>query len=230
LCGCAPAASSTPLANAAPEGPEVYFYGDASRGGKDLGEQAGAGAKSEAVSATRSQGDSKTASGKTDKLTSATHAQASDGDTPSGSAHETASLPAASFEDLPGQYAGNDRLAIDIDGAPERVETDDAAKLTVEKSGDGKPDEYVFSIVDSQSGNDLCSVTGVAKKQAIEFEPGQSCLDTILGLPMEAKLASGSAKLDGKDLVVDYAIDLEIDSPRGTLDGKINYHFAGTRE
>jgi hypothetical protein len=84
--------------------------------------------------------------------------------------------------------------------------------------------------VDSQSGSDLCAVTGTAKKNAIEFEPGQSCLDTILGLPMTAELESGSAKLDGKQLVVDYVIELEIESPRGTIDGSIVYHFGGTQE
>jgi hypothetical protein len=226
LANCMPAASATPLHNAAPEGPNVYFYGDASRGGKNLeGDDSEEPKPSTTVASSEPKkvGPSEPPRPKADAGDDAEDGKADE------KPDEAANLPARSFADLPGRYAGTDTLKINIDGSAERVETDDGAKLTVEKV-DGKPDSYVFKIVDSQSGTDLCAVTGVAKKHALEFEPGQSCLKTILGLPMTAKLESGRAKLDGKELVVDYVIELDVEGPRGSIDGQIDYHFGGTRE
>jgi hypothetical protein len=225
LANCAPAASTAPLANAEPEGPDVYFYGDASNGGKDVPETDSEQSKPEAAASATSPSEK----GENGKAAGSSKSTKSN-DAADEAGEATASLPVKSFADLPGRYAGTDTLKINVDGTPERVETDDGAKLTVEKAADGRTDAYVFKIVDSQSGSDLCSVTGVAKKRAIEFEPGQTCLDTILGVPMTAKLTSGSAKLDGKKLVVDYVIDLEVDAPQGAVEGKIDYHFGGTRE
>lgn len=219
LANCAPAASAVPLANAEPEGPDVYFYGDASNGGKDLPEDA-PGTRPEPKPAKPAATQPK----------APTAEQPARADASGPEADDAANVPQTGFAALPGRYAGTDTLKINIDGAPERVETDDAAKLTVEKPDDAKPDAYVFKIVDSQSGADLCSVTGVAKQRKIEFEPGQTCLETILGVSMTATLVSGTARLDGKQLVVDYTIELEVDSPRGPVEGRIDYHFAGTRE
>lgn len=219
--GCAPAASSTPLANAAPEGHDVYFYGDA-RGGKDLPQDDDGNSKE---SATKPSAKA-TASAETSAKPASTEAPVASA---SATSTEAAKLPPLSFTDLPGRYKGTDTLTIEIEGMPKRVEKDDGAKLTVEKD-DGTPDSFVFKIVDSGSGADLCAVKAVAKEKGLEFESGQSCLETILGLEMTAKLESGSAKLDGKKLTVDYGIELEIDGPDGTMDGRIDYHFEGTRE
>lgn len=128
--------------------------------------------------------------------------------------------------DLPGEYVGTDTVTIRIDGVPERVEEDPNAKLIVDAAGDG----FTFRIVDSQNGGDLCSVGGKAVGQQIEFEAGQECLQEILGLPMKATLTSGSATLNDGTLLVEYEIELEIDTPAGATDGEIDYRFKGEKQ
>lgn len=215
---CSPAVSSVPFANADPEGPDVYYYGDARGGGKTLPKD----------------GDERTerAAPKKPEPTSPTPAAepvASASASPAASATPEANLPEASWEKLPGTYRGTDTLTIEVPGFPTRVEKDDKAKLVVASDDDHK-DRFTFDIIDSQNGTSLCSVVGVAKKSRIEFEPAQSCLEEILGLPMTAKLESGSATLHDKTLTVDYEIQLELDSANGPQPGRIGYHFAGDRE
>jgi hypothetical protein len=220
LWGCSPAASTVPLSNAQPEGPEVYFYGDARRGGKVLPEDA----DDEAAA-----GPARAEPSKPRKEAEKAEPAAEAAPSASASSDPAANLPEVAWEKLPGDYRGTDTLTIDVDGLPQRVETDEKAKFVVETK-DEKQAQYVFKIVDSQNGGDLCSVVGTAKRTAVEFEAGQSCLAEILGLPMKATLESGSATLSGSKLTVTFSIELAIDTPRGTQDGAIAYKFEGDRQ
>jgi hypothetical protein len=222
--GCSPGASASPLANADPEGPEVYFYGDATHGGKRLPDPVAARAPAGSEEPTPPTPRKIEESEDEEAESEADESEREEGD---AGAAPAAKLGAVSFEKLPGSYRGTDTLKIRVDGAPEQVQTDDKAKLSVESK---EKDEYVFKIVDSQNGSDLCAVIGKPKRDAIEFEPGQSCLEQILGIPMTATLESGKATLVRGLLRVDYSIALEIDAPNGPQEGHIDYHFEGRRE
>jgi hypothetical protein len=218
---CSPTASSVPFPNADPEGPEVYYYGNASFGGKTLPVEE---RSAKPADPPKKKADKPAPSAKTEETSKDAEVGAT-----SNTATPEASLPEASWDKLPGTYRGTDTLTIDVQGLPKRVETDDKAKFVVERI-DGEKDRFNFKIVDSQNGGDLCSVVGTAKKSQIEFESAQSCLDEILGLPMKALLQSGTAKLEGRKLTVTYDIKLEIDGPRGPQSGSIAYRFDGDRE
>lgn len=230
-CGSRP--SLVPLSNAEPEGNDVYFYGDASQGGKTRADAQQGDEKPVAKSqsakrstaersgptAPASKGDSEKGDAKAD--------DAEKGEGAKDDAAEQAALPKLDATKLPGTYAGTDTLKIRLDGTPDRVETDPDAKLKVEA---GDADTFAFQILDSRSGDALCSVDGTVVDGKLHFEPGQDCLETILGIPMTATLKSGTAKLEGEKLTIDWDIELEVDAPGGSRDGSIGYHFEGNKE
>jgi hypothetical protein len=231
---CAASASAVPLADAEPAGFDVYYYGNAAPGGKELPTD---GNEPAALQAKRKEAEARASTAKAASSAAANSAvensdkekaekeKAAKADTPGADAKPTTALPPL---DWAGSYRGTDTVTIRLDDVPERVETDEKAKLVVEAGGDAG--KFVFKIVDSQNGGDLCSVKGHVNEQQVEFEAGQTCLNQILGVEMKATLTGGNATLAGKTLSVNFAIAVEFETSDDTFRGVIDYHFEGQRE
>lgn len=50
------------------------------------------------------------------------------------------------------------------------------------------------------------------------------------GGPVSFVLASGTARFDGKELVVDFKMDVEVSMGPEQMTGEIVYHFEGQRQ
>lgn len=221
--GCV-SASQTPLANAEAEGHDVYYYGDASMGGKELPEDE----EQKASSPTKKATPTKTVADKADPKPDAVEdREPKEDETEEGKDGEAKEAAKGPVTARAGTYEGSDTVTIRMRGMPERVEEDPNASMRVEAKEPGK---LVFKIIDSNSGDPLCSVNGKAEGSRVNFEPGQTCLSEILGAPMNATLTTGSASFDGDHLQVDFEIDLELETPAGPVEGEILYHFEGKRK
>lgn len=124
-----------------------------------------------------------------------------------------------------GTYRGTDWVTIDLPGFPGSEQVDDQARVVLKELGDG---EYAFTVLDTNSGNELCSVQGAVGDGLIGFEPGQACFSGILGIPMETSLYEGEGRLAGEKLEVTLGIELTLTSAEGDeLTGDLSYRFEG---
>lgn len=131
----------------------------------------------------------------------------------------------AGVEITAGTYRGTDWVTIDLPGFPGSEQVDDKARVVLEKVGDG---EYAFKVLDTNSGNELCSIQGTVSDGLIGFELGQSCFGGILGVPMETTLYEGEGRMAGESLEVTLGIELSLTSPDGDdLTGDLSYRFEG---
>ena len=109
-----------------------------------------------------------------------------------------------------------------------QAQDDDAAKVRVELQ-DADKQRYAVSVLDSNTGNPLCTVEGELEEQRIEFAPDQTCFAGILGAPVNATLLSGVASFEGEALKLELEVSLEPSAPGATLDGALLYSFEGSR-
>jgi hypothetical protein len=126
----------------------------------------------------------------------------------------------------PGTFRGTDWVTIDLPGFPADEQVDDKARVVLAKL-DGES-RYSFTVLDTNSGSELCSVEGAAANELIVFEPGQSCFGGILGIPMESALYEGEGRINEGSLEVTLGIELTVLSPDGDdLTGDLSYRFEG---
>lgn len=132
----------------------------------------------------------------------------------------------ATKDSIEGTYRGTDWVTIDLLGFPESEQVDDKARTVLANLDD--PQRFSFTVLDTNSGNELCSVNGTLVNQLLVFEPGQACFSGILGIPMQAVLYEGEGHVEnGGELDVTLGIELTVQGPEGELAGDLAYHFEG---
>lgn len=127
-----------------------------------------------------------------------------------------------------GLYTGKDTSRFAFAGAPEQVEDDPNAKTRVADRADGGVDLIPIS---SSDGKDICTVKATAKDPArkeFDIAPAQRCFEPDSG-GMSGIVRSGTARFDGKKLVIDLVLDLEVTAGDTPLKGTLKYHFEGAR-
>lgn len=129
-------------------------------------------------------------------------------------------------ESIVGTYRGTDWVTIDLLGFPESEQVDDKARTVVTNLDD--PQRFTFTVLDTNSGSELCSVNATRVNQLLVFEPGQACFTGILGIPMQAVLYEGEGRVEkGGQLDVTLGIELTVQGPEGELSGDLAYRFEG---
>jgi hypothetical protein len=83
----------------------------------------------------------------------------------------------------------------------------------------GAGDAIDITLVNSMTGQDICTLKGKLKGSDVTLDKGQSCFGETL--------RSGSAKFSGKKLSLDAVFDAEDDDGEK---GEIIYHFEGTKK
>jgi hypothetical protein len=210
---CAPKVSDRPLSTE--PSADGYYYGAPTSGGKVLQISQPDPAQARAKPKT-----------KTEDVVA--KAAASGADTPADASTEAAAEPAAEpfAQTFAGDYSGKDTVVIELSGFPPQPQEDEHAKLRVTVDG------LVVSVtvVDSNSGDDLCTINGEPKGAAIQFKPGQSCFEEMLGIPMTAELEGGEATLADEQLRVRFVVKLELADGGESRSGKLTYLFEGERD
>ena len=230
---CAPPVSHQPFANSVPDGVNVYLYGAAHAKSarqrppevlekRDTKDEESAQSKQVSRSATRA------AKRKKAKET-------------------TAQVERETEPDIAGEYRGTDWVTISLPGLPENEQEDDKARVVIKRLGDpsegdaqeafgsGNRDQapsarlFSLSVIDTNSGDELCTIQGELKESVIEFKPGQVCFSGILGVPMQAKTRAGEAHVDGSTLSAEFTVELRVKTPDTELEGTLDYSFEGER-
>ncbi|MBN2195988.1 MAG: hypothetical protein JW751_24435 [Polyangiaceae bacterium] len=123
---------------------------------------------------------------------------------------------------LAGEYLGPDYTIFRIDGHPEEREDDPHARTRVELERDAT---LSIVIVNSATGETICTLEAKAKGNEAVITPGQSC---FAGGPItNASVRQGKAVFTGRRLVFDLMIDTEGEFEDGRREGEIEYHFDG---
>lgn len=218
LIACSPSVSNTPLSNARPEGPEVYFYGAAAQGGKSLPQKPASAARKSIVlpkPPAQSQKKNQASNEKSQQVKDEAPAKGDAGVAPPPSS-------------IAGRYLGTDTVVITFPGVPGDAQIDDQAIVDIEKrEGEGK---YTLVVVASNTGDPLCTIDGQWRETKLVFAEGQSCFEEILGVPLDSTLTAGSASFEGANIEVEFQLELAFDSPAGSLEGSVDYSFEGKKE
>jgi hypothetical protein len=143
-------------------------------------------------------------------------------------AGKTPAAPAGAGKvDFAGEYSGKDKAVIRPAGLPEQVQDDPNAKTSVKNSPDGN---IKITIVASNSGDPLCTLTAKPKGTTAALTAGEQCPEKLNPF-FNGRVKSGLATLNGKQLVVELTFEFEIDlPPGGKVQGTIEYRFDGTRK
>ncbi len=226
--GCAPSVSQVPLSSEAVAG--GYYYGVPERGGKQLDDQPSSASSRRSLPSAKPKPAPAQA-----KQDTKPEPDADDEDVEAASKAEGQVAPVISPEDYAasfgGEFQGKDVVSIRFDGFPEQVQEDENAKMRVTVNGL----EVSVTVVDSNSGGDLCTVKGQPEKKQtkqpkVVFPAGQQCFANMLGGPMAAELTGGWARVQDDTLRVEFDVKLEVSGADDTLNGSLGYVFEGQRQ
>lgn len=133
--------------------------------------------------------------------------------------------PVEARQDFAGNYQGTDWVTIDLPGVSGDEQVDERARvslLALPTKG-----RYSFTVLDTNSGSELCVVEGSLVGKDLVLDEGQSCFEGILGVPMDASLYEGEASLVGETLTVTLGVELTLARADGDLTGELSYRFEG---
>ena len=127
-----------------------------------------------------------------------------------------------------GLWRGKDTTTFQIPSFPPEPMADDHARIRVESV-----DEHNVKLVliDSSNDRDLCTLGAHVESNRATIDPGQPCFgneDESTSLFISVK--TGAASLKDTRLVVDMALDAEIQSDQFQSTGSVEYHFDGRHE
>lgn len=128
-----------------------------------------------------------------------------------------------------GLYVGSDTSVFKLPGVPERPQPDPNAKTRVEDKADGSVD---LIAIDSSNGKDICTLNATPKgkdRKVFDITRGQKCFEGDDGA-MSGTITKGTARFDGKKLVIDMSLDIEAGPEEMRMKGKLEYHFEGTKQ
>lgn len=134
---------------------------------------------------------------------------------------------AKSAKSFAGTYKGTDWVTIALPGFPEDEQVDDKARVVLAVLD--KPERYSFAVLDTRTGDELCKIVGTLSEAVITFDEEQACFAGILGVPMDANIATGIATIDGSSLTVNLGVELSVNTPNGELTGDLDYRFEGKK-
>lgn len=126
---------------------------------------------------------------------------------------------------IAGIYRGTDWVTIDLPGFPENEQVDPKARVTLRKVNDAGL--YDFTVLDTNSGAELCSVEATLTGELLAFEPGQSCFDGILGIPMDTTLYEGEGRVVNGTLEVTLGVEMTVSGTETEISGDLSYRFEG---
>jgi hypothetical protein len=213
LVACSLSVSKTPLSNSNPEVTDVYFYGPAGHGGKELAAVEATESKPVVIPKPPSLHKPKRSAAK--RAGGKKKARLADGGVP------------AKQDALAGRYLGTDTVVIDFLGIPPDPQVDEKAIVDIEKKSD---DTYTLTVVASDTGDPLCVIEGKRTDDELAFAPGQECFSEILPLPLETTLLGGKATFSDGRISVEFGIDIAFNSPGGSIEGSVDYEFEGEKE
>lgn len=124
----------------------------------------------------------------------------------------------------PGEYVGEDVSEITSDAMPNRTDRDPKARTRIEQK---RPTQLVVVIVDSASGNPMCSLDADVTGAEATLRPQQSCFGEEGSV--NGQVRTGKARLNGNQLTVDMDVDLTLFLEDETASGHLVYHFTGNR-
>lgn len=126
-----------------------------------------------------------------------------------------------------GHYSGNDVTTVHMGNLPSPPQKDPNAIMDVADPGGGTLE---FSLLDSRTSKLICKLEGTLSGNTAQLTSGQHCFDKESAGAGSATLDSGTASFNGKQLVFDMHLDLQVQAGGQTMTGDIDYHFEGTRQ
>lgn len=126
---------------------------------------------------------------------------------------------------IAGIYRGTDWVTIDLPGFPENEQVDEKARVTLRKVNDAGLHE--FTVLDTNSGAELCRVEAKLTGELLGFEPGQTCFEGILGIPMETTLYEGEGRIANGTLKVTLGVEMTVSGTEAEISGDLSYRFEG---
>ena len=121
-----------------------------------------------------------------------------------------------------GDYRGEDVTITEVAPFPKATERDPKARIDVTQPS---PEQVVFTIIDSNNGQTLCSFKAKLSGSSASFEPGQSC--SAFG-PV-TRIERGSGTFSGDNLKLEVHGTIEAVTPQQTFKGTFDYSFTGKR-
>jgi hypothetical protein len=206
--------SHTPLHNSTPEGPEQYFYGPAILSGNSAAKGSNAGVEP----------SPNPFAGRQTKQEPSTSTTAHHKPTQSDSGDAGAAGP-TTVSGWAGEYLGSDRTTIRLPGIPKTTDEDPKARTRVDDESGGT---ISVSILDSGSGEELCTLSGKAQGGHVEFDPGQECFEGVLGFDASTELDHGHADFEGNRLKI--AFEVTVTALDSETSGSLIYTFDGKRQ
>ncbi len=195
---------------------DVYLYGDHSTGrSADEDEPASELVEADAPSEALTEKESAASDS---KQTPSASKEAPDGEEVDVELEVTAITP--------GTYRGTDWVTIDLPGFPGSEQVDDKARVVVAALADSS--RLTFTVLDTNSGNELCTVEAELIDALMAFDAGQACFGGILGVPMETSVYEGEGRTANGILEVSLSVELTLTSPDGDeIVGDLSYRFEG---
>lgn len=234
---CATSASPKPFANSLPDTADVYLYGSP----QSLAPERAAPPAPGSAVAKKAPGPSASTQAAAATRRERREASAAAND------EEDAKSGKETIVSIAGEYRGTDWVTISLPGLPEDEQEDDKARVIIKRvaasdEGDDTPassadgggaavadGRYSLSVIDTNSGDELCTLDGERTGSVIALPPGQTCFSGILGVPMAAKTLPGEAHIDGLTLSVEFAVELRVQTPNAALEGSLDYSFEGQK-
>jgi len=142
------------------------------------------------------------------------------------SANPTPAAP-SKVTDWLGLWRGKDTTRYQIPSFPPQPMDDPTAKIRVESS---RSQQIKLILIDSTNDKDICGLTAQLESNQAKIDPGQPCFgseDDSSNLSIHVK--SGLATLREATLVLDLALDADVQSEQFQANGTVEYHFEGKR-
>lgn len=237
---CATSASPKPFANSLPDTADVYLYGSP----QSLAPERAAPPAPGSAVAKKAPGPSASTQAAAATRRERREASAAAND------EEDAKSGKETIVSIAGEYRGTDWVTISLPGLPEDEQEDDKARVIIKRVAAGSVSDegdnpsassadgggaavaggrYSLSVIDTNSGDELCTLEGERTGSVIALPPGQTCFSGILGVPMAAKTLPGEAHIDGLTLSVEFAVELRVQTPNAALEGSLDYSFEGQK-
>jgi hypothetical protein len=132
---------------------------------------------------------------------------------------------APSLEGWVGLYRGSDTTKSWFPPVPPREVTDPNAQTRVETEN---ATTLRLVLVDSSTGNDICSLKATVATSEATVQEGQTCFGSE-DSGQSARIRSGKARRVDRELTLDLLLYAEVDDEDPPVHGTLEYHFVGKR-
>ncbi len=133
----------------------------------------------------------------------------------------------AEFTQFAGMFEGSDVAIFRFEGAGEQRQEDPNARIRVELD---TPPRLRFVLINSDNGEDLCTLEASLEDGEAKFEGAQPCFTEDDSNGLTAVVTEGRADLRGDRLRLRATGTLEAVTEARTVTGELSYQFRGQRE